>query len=100
MKTAFLFAAAQLLLVSTPFAQGKQILHEDKLEECPDWAEVGECTKNPKFMTENCPASCMWQAAEDERTKKAIGKCFISMMISVDFFTSQIYVVHTPRKMN
>lgn len=100
MKTAFLFAAAQLLLVSTPFSQGKQILHEDLLEECADWAEVGECTKNPKYMKENCPASCMWQASEDERTKQAIGKRFISTMISVDSFTSQICVVHTPRKMN
>ncbi len=100
MTTAFHFLfAALLLLISTPFTQGKQTVYEDLLEECADWAELGECSKNPKYMKENCPASCMWQAAEDERTKQAIGKPFTSMMISVDSFTCQICVVQTPRKL-
>lgn len=75
MKTAFHFLYASLLvLVSTPLSQGNLSYNviEDKLEECADWAEQGECSKNPRYMEENCPASCKWQASEDERTKKAI----------------------------
>lgn len=30
----------------------------DQKEECPEWAQAGECEKNANFMKENCPESC------------------------------------------
>jgi tetratricopeptide (TPR) repeat protein len=30
----------------------------DKKEKCEDWAEMGECQRNPVFMLENCAVSC------------------------------------------
>mmetsp|Transcript_1562 Transcript_1562/g.2480 ORF Transcript_1562/g.2480 Transcript_1562/m.2480 type:complete len:124 (+) Transcript_1562:200-571(+) len=99
MKTAFHFLyAALLILVSTPLSQGNLSYNviEDKLEECADWAEQGECTKNPRYMEENCPASCKWQASEDERTKKAIGKRFNST-IYFACFSRHICVLCKPQ---
>lgn len=31
---------------------------EDKNQYCNDWAEKGECEKNPNYMKSNCPMSC------------------------------------------
>jgi hypothetical protein len=31
---------------------------EDTREECPGWATIGECDKNPGFMKYYCPVSC------------------------------------------
>mmetsp|Transcript_12532 Transcript_12532/g.20867 ORF Transcript_12532/g.20867 Transcript_12532/m.20867 type:complete len:470 (-) Transcript_12532:99-1508(-) len=30
----------------------------DDFQDCLTWAESGECTNNPTFMTESCPMSC------------------------------------------
>ena len=32
-------------------------LHDDN-ENCPGWADVGECTKNPNYMLVYCKKSC------------------------------------------
>lgn len=31
---------------------------EDNEERCPQWAQVGECKKNPNYMLVNCAKSC------------------------------------------
>jgi ShK domain-like len=31
---------------------------EDLNESCAEWAQIGECDKNPAFMLENCAVSC------------------------------------------
>lgn len=31
---------------------------DDLKDECPGWAAKGECDTNPRFMVEQCPASC------------------------------------------
>lgn len=75
MKTAFHFLiAALLLLVSTPLSRGGQSAVQDEVEECADWAAQGECNLNPKYMQENCAASCKYEASKDKKMKNLIGK--------------------------
>ena len=31
---------------------------KDESADCPAWAEMGECTKNPAYMATGCPVSC------------------------------------------
>ena len=38
-----------------PLAQGAC---EDTQDRCPEWAKMGECEKNPGFMSGGCPRSC------------------------------------------
>jgi len=38
---------------------------KDFNENCPDWADQGECEANPGYMLENCAASC---STDDETT--------------------------------
>lgn len=71
-----LFTGA-VLFAMTPVAQPYKVI-EDKLEECADWAERGECNRNPKYMQEYCPASCMWQESHDKRMKTRIGELIIA----------------------
>ena len=47
---------------------------EDQAQECPGWAESGECTLNPTYMLTNCAASCKQQAESDREMAAAIGK--------------------------
>ena len=67
-----LFTGA-LFFAMTPLSQPYRVI-EDQLEECADWAERGECHRNPKYMQENCPASCIWQESHDKRMKERIGE--------------------------
>lgn len=39
---------------------------EDKENDCNQWADLGECEANPKFMLVNCPVSCK-SCPDDER---------------------------------
>ena len=81
----FLIAALLLLAILTPFSHGQET---DLVNECEGWAERGECTLNPKYMHENCAASCKMQALHDEQMKACVGKFFISN-VYVCSFTSQ-----------
>ena len=45
--------AAAFEALGTPEA-----LCEDDLPNCKEWAEGGECEKNPSYMNSNCRLSC------------------------------------------
>jgi len=46
----------------------------DEVDECPNWAANGECSLNPKYMLENCKASCEKIAEADREMALEIGK--------------------------
>lgn len=49
---------------------GEPAACEDDSIACPQWARLGECTKNPKFMAQTCALSC-GMCGKAPRTKKA-----------------------------
>ena len=46
----------------------------DEVDECSGWAANGECSLNPKYMLENCKASCEKIAEADREMAVEIGK--------------------------
>ena len=46
----------------------------DEVDECSGWAANGECSLNPKYMLENCKASCEKIAEADREMALEIGK--------------------------
>lgn len=51
--------AAAFEALGTPEA-----LCEDNLPNCVEWAQSGECSKNPSYMNSNCRLSCKQCAAK------------------------------------
>ena len=47
---------------------------EDDNEACSGWAANGECSLNPKYMLENCKASCEKIAEADREMAGEIGE--------------------------
>ena len=47
---------------------------EDDNEACSGWAANGECSLNPKYMLENCKASCEKIAEADREMAVEIGE--------------------------
>eukprot|EP00956_Cyclotella_meneghiniana_P037512 scaffold139957_cov40-Cyclotella_meneghiniana.AAC.1 len=52
--------------------------HGDSVAECPMWAEQGECTQNPSYMTEHCADACRMQAERDRDMALEIGEIVVS----------------------
>ena len=50
----------------------------DSVAECPVWAEQGECTQNPSYMTEHCSDACRVQAERDRDMALEIGKIVLT----------------------
>lgn len=50
--------------------------HGDTAAECPQWAEMGECTLNPNYMSEHCADACRLQADKDRDMTAEIGELF------------------------
>jgi hypothetical protein len=40
---------------------------KDMHENCPLWAQEGECSMNPKYMTAACRSSCFLCVSEEDR---------------------------------
>ena len=40
---------------------------EDKENDCNQWADLGECEANPKYMLTNCPVSCKSCPGDERR---------------------------------
>ena len=47
-----------------------EALCEDNLPNCVEWAQAGECGKNPSYMNNNCRLSCKQCAAKPKKTKR------------------------------
>ena len=52
MKTAFLLTVGLTVGVSSAWECA------DKHDECPQWAGLGECEKNQRYMAKHCAKSC------------------------------------------
>ncbi len=48
-----------------------EALCEDNLPNCVEWAQAGECGKNPSYMNNNCRLSCKQCAAKPKKGKRA-----------------------------
>ena len=46
-----------------------EALCEDNLPNCVEWAQAGECGKNPSYMNNNCRLSCKQCAAKKPKKK-------------------------------
>ena len=58
--------AAAFEALGTPEA-----LCEDNLPNCVEWAQSGECAKNPSYMNNNCRLSCKQCAAKPRKGKQS-----------------------------
>ena len=61
--------AAVVVVVSAQEAQ-----EGDDVAECVDWASIGECSLNPRYMLETCPVACGRRADLDREMAAKIGE--------------------------
>jgi len=47
-----------------------EALCEDNLPNCVEWAQAGECGKNPSYMNNNCRLSCKQCSAKPKKAKR------------------------------
>ena len=76
MKTFILITFLTYLSTTTKYGGGILSVSalEDDNEACSGWAANGECSLNPKYMLENCKASCEKIAEADREMAVEIGK--------------------------
>jgi len=63
-----LFFAVALLSASAAKSKSKLTPLKDTNENCQYWASIGECDKNPGYMSKNCALSCSSSKSEEEES--------------------------------
>eukprot|EP00966_Prymnesium_polylepis_P152867 3531140-Prymnesium_polylepis.1 len=65
MQAATLYARAAALLVLAAAAAAAGAACADSLPDCPEWAQMGQCDRNPSVMRARCRQSCGLCSADD-----------------------------------